>query len=60
MLQIESDARAPLGRSGGLSRSQQETENRLESGLRPVFKIENLQPATQFRAKVFAKVNIPT
>ena len=37
--------------------SEQETENRLESALRPVFKIENLQPGTQFRAVVFAKVD---
>ena len=46
------------GSSGpGVARDQQqETQNRLESGLRPVFKIENLQPGTQFRAVVFAKV----
>ena len=41
----------------GVTRDQQqETQNRLESGLHPVFKIENLQPGTQFRAVVFAKV----
>jgi len=40
----------------GVTRDQQqETQNRLESGLHPVFKIENLQPGTQFRAVVFAK-----
>ena len=45
------------GMGVGVGRDQQqETQNRLESGLRPVFKIENLQPGTQFRAVVFAKV----
>ena len=51
---------APGQSSAPSSDSVTETENRLESvesALRPVFKVENLQPGTQFRAVVFAKVD---
>ena len=58
--QQSGEAQAPGLSSSSVPSSESETENRLESvesALRPVFKVENLQPGTQFRAVVFAKVD---